>query len=224
MKCVYCSTPALEGMIIRKHPIDDVVKGIIRHVAAGFSRFYFVDNTFNFPPKYTKELCEALAAALLDIRWRCILYPGFMDEEMVQLMAKAGCVEASLGFESGSPEILENLNKKYTVDQVRIASDLLKKYKIKRMGFLLLGGPGETKETVQQSLAFADSLHLDLLKLTVGIRIYPGTALEKIAREEGMIAEGDDLLLPRFYLARGLDEWLSPTICSWMADRPNCTT
>ncbi|MBW4056867.1 MAG: radical SAM protein [Proteobacteria bacterium] len=223
MKCAYCSTPTLEGTVIRKHAVNEIVEGIVRHVAAGFSSFYFVDNTFNFPPDYTKELCESLAAANLDIRWRCILYPGFVDEEMVQLMAKAGCVEASLGFESGSPEILRNLNKKYTVEQVQFASDLLKKYGIKRMGFLLLGGPGETKETVRQSLTFADSLQLDMLKLTMGIRIYPGTALEKIALKENIIAEGDDLLLTRFYLASGLSEWLAPTLRSWMADRPNCT-
>ena len=222
MNCAYCSTPALEGTIIRKHPVHEVVGGIARHVAAGFNKFYFVDNTFNFPPEYTKELCGSLASANLSIRWRCILYPSFVDEEMVQLMAKAGCDEVSLGFESGSPEILKNLNKKYTVEQVRNASDFLKMYGIKRMGFLLLGGPGETIETVRQSLAFADSLNLDMLKLTVGIRIYPGTALEKIALEEGMIVEGDDLLLPRFYLASGLDGWLSQTIRSWITDRPYC--
>ena len=223
MKCAYCSTPALEGTAIRKHSVDEVVKGIARHVAAGFNNFYFVDNTFNFPPNYTKELCESLISSNMGIRWRCILYPGFVDEEMVQLMAKAGCVEVSLGFESGSAEILKNLSKKYTVEQVRFASELLKKYGIKRMGFLLLGGPGETKETVLESLAFADSLELDMLKLTVGIRIYPGTILEKIAREEGLIAEGDDLLLPRFYLAKGLEGWLDPTIRTWMAERPFCT-
>lgn len=223
MKCAYCSTPALEGTIIRRHPIDDVVRGIARHVAAGFSRFYFVDNTFNFPPDYAKKLCNSLVSEQMGIQWRCILYPGFVDEELARLMAKAGCVEASLGFESGSPEILKNLNKKYTATQVRTASDLLQKYGIKRMGFLLLGGPGETKETVLESLAFADSLQLDMLKLSVGIRIYPGTALEEIARKEGIIAEGDDLLLPRFYLAKGLDEWLAPAIRSWMVDRPYVT-
>jgi radical SAM superfamily enzyme YgiQ (UPF0313 family) len=223
MKCAYCSTPALEGTVIRKHRVDEAVKGIVRHVTAGFSSFYFVDNTFNFPPDYTKELCEALISANLGIRWRCILYPGFVDEEMVRLMASAGCVEVSLGFESGSPEILKNLNKKYTAEQVRAASKLLEKYGIKRMGFLLLGGPGETKETVLASLAFADSLNLDMLKLTVGIRIYPGTLLEKIAREEGLITAGDDLLLPRFYLAKGLEEWLDSTIHTYIAERPFCT-
>ena len=62
-----------------------------------------------------------------------------------------------------------------------------------------------------------------MLKLTVGIRIYPGTLLEKIAQEEGLITEGDDLLLPSFYLTKGLEEWLGPTIRTWMAERPFCT-
>jgi len=215
--------PALEGTRIRTHPVDTVVKGIARHVAAGFNHFYFVDNTFNLPPRYAKDLCAALASASLGISWRCILYPGFLDEEMVRKMAEAGCVEVSLGFESGCPAILGKLNKKYDIDQVRTSSELLRKYGIRRLGFLLLGGPGETRETVMESLAFADSLELDMLKLTVGIRIYPGTELEKVAREEGLIAEKDDLLLPRFYMAKGLEDWLGPMIHKWMAGRPYCT-
>jgi len=139
-------------------------------------------------------------------------------------MAAAGCLEVSLGFESGFPAILKNLNKRYNVDQVRAASELLRKHGIRRMGFLLFGGPGETRESVRKSMDFADSLELDALVLTKGIRIYPGTALEKVARSEGHIAGGDDLLIPRFYLARGLDDWLDPMIGEWAADRPYCMT
>ncbi|MGD0843802.1 MAG: radical SAM protein [Geobacteraceae bacterium] len=223
IRCSYCSTPALEGTRIRKHPIDAVVQGIARHVAAGFDRFHFVDNTFNLPPRYAKDLCAALCSAGLRIRWRSILYPGFVDEELVRKMAEAGCIEVSLGFESGCPAILRKLNKTYDLAQVRAASEMLRNYGISQIGFLLLGGPGETKESVRESLAFADSLKLDMLKLTMGIRIYPGTAVEKAAREEGMIAEGDDLLFPRFYLARGLDGWLGPTVREWMIGRPYCT-
>ena len=223
MKCVYCSTPALEGVKIRTHSIKDVVEALSRHVATGYSHFYFVDNTFNFPPRYAKELCKALMAANLNVRWRCILYPGYVDDELAKCMADAGCVEASLGFESGSPTILKNLNKKYTLDQIRQSSDLLRTYGIRRMGFLLLGGPGETRDTVRESLEFADSLQLDMLKLTVGIRIYPGTELAAIALREGVVDVSDDLLTPRFYLARGCEEWLLPAIRSWMADRSYCT-
>jgi radical SAM superfamily enzyme YgiQ (UPF0313 family) len=222
MRCSYCSTPALEGPTIRTHSVAAVMAAVSRHVAAGFDRFYFVDNTFNLPLDYAKALCTALADAKLGIRWRCILYPGFMDEELVRLMAQAGCIEASLGFESGSPAILRSLNKKYDPDQVREASQLLKKHGIQRMGFLLLGAPGETRATVLESLEFADSLKLDMLKVSIGIRIYPDTALEKSAMEEGCLAPGDDLLHPRFYLAKGLAGWLGPVISEWVSKRPNC--
>ncbi|UFS71467.1 radical SAM protein [Geomonas sp. RF6] len=224
MRCSYCSTSALEGTRIRKYDIDKVVEALGEHVAAGFTDFYFVDNTFNLPRDYAKYLCEDIIKAGWKIRWRCILYPGFIDEKLVKKMADAGCFEVSLGFESGSPLILKKLNKKYTTDQVQLSSELLRKHGIRRMGFLLLGGPGETRETVQESLDFADSLRLDMLKVTTGIRIYPGTALEKIARKEGVIARGDDLLHPRFYLAKGLEPWLAPLLREWMSQRPYCIT
>jgi radical SAM superfamily enzyme YgiQ (UPF0313 family) len=224
LKCSYCSTPALEGTAIRTHPVASVITALERHVAAGFNRFYFVDNTFNLPPRYAKVLCRAIISAGLGIQWRCILYPGFVNEETVRLMAEAGCVEISLGFESGCPDILRNLNKKFTVEQVRATAALFKQYGIRRNGFLLLGGPGETRETVLESLAFADSLDLDLLKLTMGIRIYPETPLAQIALAEGQITAGDDLLSPRFYLARELEDWLETTLNAWMTERPYCTT
>ena len=139
-------------------------------MAAGYRQFYFVDNTFNFPLQYAKDLCTALDAAALKIRWHANVYPGFVDEELVRTMAKAGCVEVSLGFESGSPAVLSKLNKQYAPPQVRVAAHLFQAYGIRRMGFLLLGGPGETRETVRASLDFADSLQLDMLKLTMGIQ------------------------------------------------------
>lgn len=224
MKCSYCSTPALEGTAIRKHRIDAVIEGLASHVACGFNRFYFVDNTFNLPPDYAKSLCRNIIDAGLDIQWRCILYPAFVDHELAQLMAESGCIEVSLGFESGNEGILRMLNKKFTSQQVRESSEALRAFGIRRMGFLLLGGPGETRESVLESLAFADSLKLDMLKLTMGIRIYPGTALELVAREEGVVTSDDNLLYPHFYLAQGLGDWLATSIKEWMRDRPYCCT
>ena len=89
------------------------------------------------------------------------------------------------------------------------------------MGFLLLGGPGETKESVEESLAFADSLHMDAMKITVGIRIYPHTALAETALEEGVISANNDLLFPTFYVARGLEDWLPEIIRDCMSERPH---
>ena len=82
-----------------------------------------------------------------------------------------------------------------------------------RRGFLLLGGPGETRESVEESLAFADSLNLDALKVTVGVRIYPETPLAATALAEGMIRPDDDLLWPRFYLAPRIEGLAPRTDC-----------
>lgn len=89
------------------------------------------------------------------------------------------------------------------------------------MGFLLLGGPDETRESVLESLRFVDSLKLEAVKLTVGIRVYPYTRLAEQARREGLVEGGDDLLQPRFYLRPGLEQWLRQTVAEWCADRPH---
>jgi radical SAM superfamily enzyme YgiQ (UPF0313 family) len=204
LDCSYCSTASIEGRAVRARDPHRVAEQIASLARAGYRRFYFVDNTFNRPLAYALALCRAIAAQRLDIAWRCILYPQDAPEGLVRVMAEAGCVEVGLGFESGSPPILRAMNKRYVPAEVREISDRLASHGIRRMGFLLLGGPGETQETVEESLAFAASLHLEQLKVTAGIRIYPGTPLACVAIREGVIGTGDDLLFPRFYLTPGL--------------------
>ena len=219
--CNYCSTATIEGTALRKRSVEAVVDGLARHAAAGFKQFYFTDNTFNMPPSYALELCRKIIERKLDITWVCILYPGNIEEELVRAMAEAGCREVSLGFESGCDRILAIMNKKFSPADVRRTSELLAKYKIKQMGFLLLGGPGETKDSVEESLRFADALPLDALKITIGIRIYPHTELARTAVAEGLIAPDDDLLLPRFYMVSGLEAWLRKTVAKRMETRPH---
>lgn len=212
--CSYCSTSAIQGRVIRMRSPEATVDEVRSLTRAGFRRFFFVDNSFNIPEPYAMSLCHLLEAASLDMEWRCILYPHRVTEELVVAMARAGCVEVSLGFESGNPSVLREMNKRYTPDDVRRACELLEEHGIRRIGFLLLGGPGETRDSVEESLAFAESLHLDTLRITVGIRIYPHTALARRAIEEGVIRAADDLLTPRFYLAPGLEPWIHERVRS----------
>lgn len=221
MNCSYCSTATIEGRTIRERSPALVVDDLVSLVEAGFRRFYFVDSVFNVPARYAKYLCRKIINKRLDIPWRAILYPHKVDEELIHLMASAGCKEVSLGFESGSEQILHSMNKKFNLKQIRDTSNMLASYGIRQMGFLLLGGPGETQETVLESLSFADFLPLNELKITLGIRIYPGTALAKTAIGEGRILPEDNLLLPKFYMVRELEDWLRETVKVWIADRPH---
>lgn len=221
MNCSYCSTSNIEGRLIRKRSPKAVVDAIVGYVEAGFKRFFLTDNTFNIPASYARQLCSTLIERQLDISWRCIVYPGHMDEALAKRMARAGCREVSLGFESGCERILRRMNKKFTPEDVRRASEVLATHGIRCMGFLLLGGPGETKESVKESIAFVDSLGLDAMKITVGIRIYPNTSLANTALREGMITAQDNLLFPRFYIVRGLEDWLREIVSECIAERPN---
>jgi radical SAM superfamily enzyme YgiQ (UPF0313 family) len=140
--------------------------------------------------------------------WWAIVYPKWVDPELVELMAKAGCTQVGLGFESGSEPVLQQLNKRFDCAEVTTIATMFRNAGIKRHGFLLLGAPGETRDSVEESLAFADGLYLDALKVTVGLRIYPQTPLARMAVAEGLISPDDNLLFPRFYLTPALRDWL----------------
>jgi radical SAM superfamily enzyme YgiQ (UPF0313 family) len=208
LDCIYCSTSLIEGRPVRRRSPETVVKWLTGLRQDGFQYFYFVDNTFNLPPSYAKELCRKLIAAGLGIDWWALVYPKWVDAELVDLMTRAGCTQVSLGFESGSEAMLPQLGKRFTCAEVKAISGAFASAGVKRQGFLLLGGPEETRETVKESLDFADSLHLDALKITVGIRIYPQTPLAATAVADGLIGPDDNLLLPRFYLTPSLRDWL----------------
>lgn len=210
--CSYCSTARIQGRRIRQRSPRQVVERVALLLQSGFRRFYFVDNSFNIPEPHAFEICRWMQELAPGAAWRCILYPHRVREDLVRAMAEAGCVEVSLGFESGSERVLREMNKRFTPDDVRATAETLAAHGIRRMGFLLLGGPGETRDTVEESLAFAESLHLDSLKITVGIRIYPGTELARRAVGEGMVSGDDDLLFPRFYLAPGLEPWIQQRV------------
>ena len=223
LKCSYCATSAIEGTRIRKRSVDAVVENLARWRDAGCSRVFFVDNTFNLPPGYAKALCDRLISRDLRLSWRAIFYPGNTPASLIEAMARAGCTDVSLGFESGNDAVLRGFNKRFTAEDVRRTATMLRDAGIRSMGFLLLGGPHETRETVLESLEFVDALGLAAMKLTVGIRIYPYTPLAAQAVREGVIRPEDDLLRPRFYIKAGLENWLRQTVARWASHRPDWT-
>ncbi len=213
--CAYCSTSLIEGRHLRWRSAQSVVDWLATYRDRGFRDYYFVDNTFNLPLGYAKELCRKMIDRRLDIDWWAQIYPKWADAELADLMARAGCTQLNLGFESGSEPVLQLLNKRFKPAEVTKISQSFAARGIKRNGFLLLGAPGETEQTVEESLAFAESLHLDALKVSVGIRIYPNTALAARAVAEGIIDRNDDLLFPRFYMAPALRDWLPKRVASY---------
>jgi len=121
---------------------------------------------------------------------------------------KAGCYGLSIGNESGSPTMMRNLGKNFIVEQVAESCRLCRELGIQYTCFLLLGGPGENRKTVDESISLMERLKPTHLSINIGIRIYPNTELARIAREEGVIASQDDLIFPAFYLSREIKDWI----------------
>jgi radical SAM superfamily enzyme YgiQ (UPF0313 family) len=174
----------------------------------GLRAALFVDALFNYPPEYALKLCSDIIARRNDLRWVCSLNPRFYDPHLTEAMSRAGCMGVSLGNESGSDEMLAALRKDFSkADAARMIRQI-QDSGMRVSCFLLLGGPGETRETVAESIEFLEELAPDQATVTVGIRIYPGCELHGVALREGMISPEQNLLYPAFYLAPAVQDWL----------------
>jgi radical SAM superfamily enzyme YgiQ (UPF0313 family) len=222
MKCIYCTTPLLEGRRIRAWEPAQVAAWLADwYEKWGLKRFYFVDNLFNCPPSYAKSLCRAIIDLKLPLEWGALLNPAAPDRELFRLCREAGGVFMQVGNESGSELILTQLGKGFGRRQVELTFRFLEEEGIAYSCFLLLGGPGETRETVEESVALLSQYRPQMVNLTVGIRIYPGLALHRLALAEGLLAPGDNLLWPRFYLAPAIKEWIWEYLAGVTAEHPN---
>ena len=221
-RCRYCTTARLEGTRVRTREVAQVAS----HLSAcyhrwGLRRFYFVDNIFNHPLEYARRLCRAIKALNLPLEWSCLINPAYPDAELFHLLREAGCDQVQVGNESGSDLVLTNLGKGFTRRQVEETLQLLGQAGLPYSCFLMIGGPGETPDTVRESVELLERYTPFLVNLTVGIRIYPHTALCDQARAEGVISAADNLLWPHFYLAPAVADWIWDYLKALTVRHPN---
>jgi radical SAM superfamily enzyme YgiQ (UPF0313 family) len=220
--CIYCTTPQLEGSSIRMRDpeaVADELETLRRDF--GIERVYLVDNNFNYPPQHAVAICEAIIRRRLGLRWLCQLHPGYVSEELVNLLKRAGCTLVSVGSESGSEHMLANLGRSYAPELVERTCRWLKEAGIDYWGSLLIGGPGETPQSVETSLTHMEALGPISVHITVGIRIYPNTPLCDIARREGIIDDSTNLLFPTFYLSPAIEPMIVQRMTYALAAHPN---
>ena len=208
-KCVYCTYRNVEGWGYRMRAPELVVDEIEElHREAGVRHFDFVDSTFNSPPGHAIDICEAVVRRNLRVRLETMNFtPATASPELLAAMRRAGFTSLGITAESASDPVLARLEKGFGATKVREVAERVERAGIRTLWIFLVGGPGETAETLEETLAFA-AWRLgrgDAVYLTVGLRIYPGTTLHRIAVEEGVVAYGDSLLAPSFYFSPTLD-------------------
>jgi radical SAM superfamily enzyme YgiQ (UPF0313 family) len=221
--CVYCTYPHIDGSSLRLRPPAEVVDELASMAEeACLDEVFFVDDIFNWPHDHAMGICEEIVARRLSIRWTCFATPVGMTGELARTMKRAGCRGVEFGVDAASPSVLRALGKPFLQRELRIAARACREASLPAAYYLIFGGPGETAQTMAETCGLVDTLGPKAVLAFVGIRIYPNTPLHEIAVSDGVIAEEDDLLSPRFYVSPriGVDKLLAG-VASHAASRTN---
>ncbi len=207
--CVYCTYRKIEGNTYRLFDPGWVAESVMKLSASGLRQIEFVDNVFNSPYGHAITVCEELAR----IRHKALLYslelnPFQVDDALLTLMEHAGFRGIGITAESASDKVLAALGKGFNAEKVYHTAEVVRRHKLPCVWIFMLGGPGETDETVEETLRFAgNSIRpTDTVFFNLGVRIYPGTGLETIARRQGILTiPSEDMLKPVFYVSPEVD-------------------
>ncbi len=211
-KCIYCTYPVIEGGRVRqRHPthVCDEIENILE---SGIDTLFFVDNTFNYPAEHALAVCREMIQRQLPIKWSCYAHPKFITAELIDLMLASGCSGVEFGSDAAVDGMLINMGKNFTVNDLKRASTICRRSGIAFCHSLLLGGPGETMETVQRTLAEIRDMSPTTAIAMIGIRVFPRTRLAKVALKDGMIGPNEDFLKPVFYISQAIQEEIIPFI------------
>jgi radical SAM superfamily enzyme YgiQ (UPF0313 family) len=205
-RCCYCTYPLLEGRRRRRRPPELVADDFaqLRRLQARY--VFIVDSVFNSSARHVTEVCEALLRRNVKLPWGCFLRPQGLTPDLMRLMKRVGLAHVEFGSDSFCDEVLGAYHKDLTFDDILRSSELAREEGLDFCHFLILGGPGETRSTLEQSFENSQRLGRTLIMAAVGMRIYPGTALFARAVAEGRLRPDANLLEPTYYIADGLTE------------------
>jgi len=174
-RCEFCSNVVFGGSYRERSP-QNVIDEVEQALALGYDRISFADDVFTLNSKRVTAICEEIRRRGLQCSWECLGRADSLDAATTLKMKQAGCSRIFFGIESGNDEILALMHKQITTAQARRAVEAAHQAGLQVGAFFILCYPGETDETVLNTLRFAASLPLDYLGLTMPYPL-PGTAL-----------------------------------------------
>jgi len=174
-RCEFCSNVVFGGSYRERSP-QNVVDEIEEALALGYDRISFADDVFTMKKERVINICREIRRRGLHFAWECLGRVDALDYTTALEMKAAGCSRIFFGIESGSDQILQLMNKKITTDQALRAVDAAHRAGLQVGAFFILCYPGDTDDTVLQTIRFATSLPLDYIGLSMPYPL-PGTKL-----------------------------------------------
>jgi radical SAM superfamily enzyme YgiQ (UPF0313 family) len=182
--CKFCYK-SIYGRTIKFHSPERVLEEILRWKSAGAEEFTINDDAFITSEERVHKICNLLIREKVNLPWTCSngIRCGDATREVLQHMRAAGCYRVALGIESGNQAVLDAMNKRLTLQEVKWAVDNCKAAHIKTVGFFMLGLPWDTLLSMEQTIDFACSLPLDFAQFSIATP-YPGTELYDLLRSD----------------------------------------
>ncbi len=208
-KCTFCGSPKFWGTSrVRRHSVDWFFEEIQTLAQNGVSHFFFSDDTFTMDRDQVITLCKKIIDSKLSITWNAISRVDYIDEDLLFMMRRAGCIQISFGVESGADRIKKILGKPMDNDTCVQAFSLARSLGIMPRAYFIYGSPGETQATIKESLGLMERL-APLSIVSYMLVLFPGTHLYTLAQQKNLV--NDDIWfqkiedLPWFELDKALD-------------------
>jgi radical SAM superfamily enzyme YgiQ (UPF0313 family) len=222
--CKYCIKHVSYQWSVRLHSPERIMRELWHLNTLGIHNIHMYADLFTVNRDQVVELCRRIVAEGLKIRWTCNSRVDYVDEEMLQLMGKAGCWMISWGIESGNEMILKRAAKGADPKKARQALTWARKAGIKNWGYFIIGLPGETEETIRQTIDFAKGLPLELALFHIaapypGTPFFfdvinngwfkPGTRWEEVDMDKGTVLQYENLSAEQlmYWQKRAFREW-----------------
>ena len=175
-QCSYCSKPVFGSKFRAQTPKRVVSEISYYQKRFGIKELAFYDDVFTLDTKRAYAVADEILSAGLKIDWTCETRVNLVDKELLRHMKQAGCYAIAYGLESASPDILSTLSKDITLEQAEAAVRLSQEVGLQTIGYFMLGSPGESPETINQTIQLAKRLKLDFAQFSVTTP-FPGTRL-----------------------------------------------
>lgn len=190
--CIYCASSAVIGRSwSARSPQSLLAEVLAAQKLYGFDNFYIIDDSFNLDQERVKKFCQLLVKNKVEISWgTCGFRADRSDPEMLALMKESGCNGVCVGIESANPEVLRRIGKGETIEQIRQGIERIHASGLHITGMFMIGNPGDTYKTVLNSLEFARSLPLDVVRFYLAIP-YPETRLWDYVAQHGRFLQAD---------------------------------
>jgi radical SAM superfamily enzyme YgiQ (UPF0313 family) len=199
LNCIYCTYPHIEGSTQRLIDPAEVADTALQLQAAGAKYFFITDSTFNTDYAHTLNVAQAFRNAGVSIPWGAFFTPTRIPDGYFRILRDAGLTHVEFGTESLSDPILASYRKPYQSRHVFAAHQSAIDAGLHVAHYFLLGGPGESSGTLEETLSGILNLKKSVFSFFCGMRIYPYTKLYDIAVKEGQITRSQSLLEPVFY-------------------------